>query len=184
MKLEKMNLESVKEGVENMKEGVRQGINSLWDSVSDGWQRLKQTSTNAVIRFDPTEGTNLPDKSQVDDDFYMPAQTWGMLGGDVYEDDKRLVVRVELPGMEKENFRIEIKDNALVISGEKQFEHEESEGRWRVLQCAYGSFNRVVALPSSVMTNKASATYKNGVLRVELPKVVAGKAKANTIKVN
>lgn len=177
MKLEQVSLETVKEG-------VKQGLNSLWDSVSDGWQRLKQTSTNALIRFDPTEGSNLPDKEMVDDDFYMPNQIWGMLGGDVFEDQKRLIVRVEIPGMAKEGIQVEVRDNALLISGEKQFVNEEGDGRWRVLQCAYGSFTRMVALPSAVVASKASASYENGVLRVELPKVTPGKVKPNMVKVN
>lgn len=176
MKLEQVSLETVKEG-------VKQGLNSLWDSVSDGWQRLKQTSTNALIRFEPTEGANLPEESEVDDDFYLPSQSWAMLGGDVFEDEMRLVVRIELPGMEKKNINVQIKDNALVISGEKVFQREESEGRYRVLQCAYGSFSRVVALPASVLPDAASASYKNGVLRIELPKVEPGNTKVNTIKV-
>ena len=177
-----MKLENVSLGT--MKEGVKQSLNSLWDSVADGWQRLKQTSTNALIRFEPTENTNLPEAENVDDDFYLPNQIWGMLGGDVFEDEKHLVVRVEVPGMEKEDIRIEVRDGALLISGEKRFEQEEGEGRWRVLQCAYGSFTRMVALPSAVVANKAKATYKNGVLRIELPKVTPGRVRSNTIKVN
>lgn len=170
--------------LDDVKEGVKQGFSSFWDSVADGWHRLKQSSTGALIRFEPTKSANLPDKVEVDDDFYMPSQAWGMLGGDVFEDEARLVVRVEAPGMEKKNFKIEVKDNALVIRGEKRFEREESEGRWRVLQCAYGRFSRVVSLPTLVIADEAKATYRNGVLRIELPKVNLGKPKISKIKIS
>lgn len=162
---------------------IKQGISSLWDSVADGWQRLRQSAAGALIRFQPTEQANLPEKSQVDDDFYLPSQGWAMLGGDVFEDETRLVVRIEAPGMDKENLDVEVKDNALVIRGEKRFERETTEGRWRVLQCAYGSFSRVVPLSVPVAAENASATYKNGVLRVELPKLQPGSPKTRTIKV-
>ena len=107
-----------------------------------------------------------------------------MLGGDVFEDDKRVVVRVEVPGMDKKDLDIEVQGDVLVVRGEKRFERESSEGRYRVLQCAYGSFRRVVPLPTPVLADKATAKYKDGVLRVELPKVNTGKPRKLTVKVD
>ena len=106
-----------------------------------------------------------------------------MLGGDVFEDDKRVVVRIEAPGMNKGDFDIQVLDDALVVRGEKRFEHESTEGRWRVLQCAYGSFLRTVPLPTAVESDKARATYRNGVLKVELPKSSPGKPSVTQIRV-
>lgn len=165
-------------------EDLKQGFSSLWDSVSDGWQRLRESATGALTRFKPAAGAKLPAKSEVDDDFYFPSDRWSMLGGDVFEDDKRLVVRLEVPGMEKEDFDLEVLDDALVVRGEKRFERESSEGRWRVLQCAYGSFRRVVPLPTRVVADQARAHYRNGVLRIELPKAVPGSPKPRMIKVD
>jgi HSP20 family protein len=106
-----------------------------------------------------------------------------MLGGDVFEDDRRLVVRIEIPGMSKRDFDIEVLDDVLVVRGEKRFESESGEGRWRVLQCAYGSFLRSVPLPAKVRSDQAKATYQDGVLRIELPKVEPGKPKRVTLTV-
>jgi len=165
-------------------ENIKQGFNSLWDSMAEGWQRLRQSAAGALIRFMPDEESNLPGKSEVDDDFYLPSQGWALLGGDVFEDDARLVVRVEIPGMRKDEFRIEVIDDALVVSGEKRFERESSEGRYRVLQCAYGSFRRIIPLPTRVLADQASARYVDGVLRIELPKASPGRPKSHTIDVN
>ena len=107
-----------------------------------------------------------------------------MLNGDLFEDESRLVVRLEVPGMSKEDICIEVSDEAVVISGEKRFESENSQGRWRVMQCAYGSFRRVVPLPTAVKTDEVRASYKNGVLRVDLPKAKPGQPKGTTIKVS
>jgi HSP20 family protein len=74
--------------------------------------------------------------------------------------------------------------DALVVRGEKRFEREESEGRWRVLQCAYGSFRRVVPLPAPVLADRAKASYRNGVLKIELPKAAPGKPQTLAIKVD
>lgn len=165
-------------------ENIKQGFNSLWDSMAEGWQRLRQSAAGALIRFMPGEQSNLPGKSEVDDDFYLPSQGWALLGGDVFEDDARLVIRVEIPGMRKDEFRIEVIDDALVVSGEKHFERESSEGRYRVLQCAYGSFRRIIPLPTQVLADQANARYADGVLRIELPKASPGRPKSHTINVN
>ena len=165
-------------------EGIKQGFTSLWESVADGWQRMRQSAAGALTRFRPTEQANVPAKAEVDDDFYLPSHGWSMLGGDVFEDERRLVVRLEVPGMDKDEFDIEVLDDALVVSGEKRFERERSEGRYRMLQCAYGTFRRVVPLPLPVLADHSKASYEKGVLKIELTKAKQGKPKVQTIKVN
>ena len=167
-----MNLESIKESV-----------GSFWDNVAEGWRHLTESASGALTRFRPGDESNLPKRSDVDDASYLPGRSWAMLGGDVFEDDDRLVVRLEVPGLDKEDIDIEVSDDALVIKGEKRFEQESTEGRWRVMQCAYGSFRRVVPLSAPVKADKAHAAYKDGVLRVELPKASPGKPKTISIKV-
>lgn len=167
-----MNLESFKDSV-----------SSLWDNLAEGWKHLTQSAAGALTRFRPGETTDLPARSDVDDAFYLPSRSWSMLGGDVFEDERRVVVRLEVPGMEKQDLTIEARDDALIISGEKRFERESTEGRWRVMQCAYGSFRRVVPLNVPVVADQASARYRNGVLRVELPKASPGVPQTITIPV-
>ncbi|MHB1075809.1 Hsp20/alpha crystallin family protein [Thiobacillus sp.] len=162
---------------------LKENVGALWDSLTEGGRHLWQSAAGALTRFKPGDKTDLPATDTVDDASWQPSQGWSMLGGDVFEDDNRLVVRLEIPGLEKDDLGIEIQDNALVVSGEKRFERQSTEGRWRVVQCAYGHFRRVVPLPVGVKADEASARYKNGVLRVELPKAVAGRQKAITISV-
>ncbi len=85
-------------------EGIKEGFNSLWESVADGWQRMPQSAAGALTKFKPGEHANVPAKRQVDDDFYLPTHGWSMLGGDMFEDERRLVVRLEVPGMDKGEF--------------------------------------------------------------------------------
>ena len=164
-------------------EEIKQGVSSFWDSVAEGWHRLREFASSAMTGFKPGTDSGLPAKREVDDEFYLPSQGWSMLGGDVFEDDKRVVVRLEVPGMDKKDLDIEVQGDVLIIRGEKIFERESSEGRYRVLQCAYGNFRRVLPLPTPVLADKATANYKDGVLRVELPKVNTGKPRKLTVKV-
>ncbi|WP_194721078.1 Hsp20/alpha crystallin family protein [Noviherbaspirillum malthae] len=163
---------------------LRQGLTSFWDSVAEGWQHLRRSASSALTGFKPGSNTNMPQKTQVDDAFYIPSGTWSMLGGDLFEDENRVVVRLEVPGMDKNDLDIGVQDGALVVHGEKRFEQENTEGRYRVLQCAYGSFRRVVPLPVAVLADRAQATYRNGVLRVELPKAEHEMPRKTAIRVD
>lgn len=165
-------------------EDIKQGFNSFWDTLSDGWQHLRHSASTALTGFRSSESTNLPGRQQVDDMFYMPAGGWAMLGGNVFEDDKRIVVHLEMPGLEKDDLDIEVQEGNLVVRGEKRFEREQTEGRYRVLQCAYGSFRRAVPLHASVIPDQAQANYRNGVLRVELPKAEVSKPHKVNIRVD
>jgi HSP20 family protein len=163
---------------------IRHGVGALWDTVADGWDRLRQTTAGALTRYRPADQASLPMADEVDDASYVPNGSWAMLGGDVFEDDRRIVVRLEAPGMNKGDFEIQVQGDALVVRGEKRFERERTAGRWRVLQCAYGSFLRVVPLPSAVRDAESRASYRNGVLKVELTKLKPGKPAATQITVH
>lgn len=164
-------------------DALKENLGSLWENMAEGWRHLRQSAAGALTRFNPGEKTNMPAPAEVDDGAYLPTMGWSMLGGDLFEDDERLVIRLEVPGMDKENLDIQIHDDSLVVTGEKRFERETSEGRWRVMQRAYGSFRRAVPLRVPVKAEQAQASYKDGVLRVELPKLKPGAPKVVSIDV-
>lgn len=170
--------------IDDIKQGLTQGLTTFWGSVAEGWQHLRQSASSALTRFKPRDNTNLPARKDVDDLFFIPSGTWSMLGGNLFEDDQRVVVQLEVPGIDKDELDIEVQGDTLFISGEKRFDRESTEGRYRVLQCAYGSFKRAVALPVPVVTDQAKASYRNGVLRVELPKSNIGAPRKLNIKVD
>jgi len=149
---------------------IRENMESWWDNLAEGWRQLWKSSANALTRFKVGEQTNMPEAHEVDD-VGLPRPNWSILGGDLFEDDSRLVVRLEIPGLDKDDLHLEVLEDSLVVSGEKRFERETTDGQWRVMQRAYGAFRRVVPLPARVQGDAASASYRNGVLRVELPKL-------------
>lgn len=149
---------------------VKNGLNNAWESVADGWRRLRESATGALTHFKPEEKSALPAQRQADDGQYFPSVSWAMLAGNVFEDGKKVVVCLEIPGMDKDSLSIESSERELVVSVEKRFQRERSEGRYQTFQCAYGSFRRVVSLPAAVIAEQAKAEYRDGVLRIELPK--------------
>ena len=162
---------------------IRHGVGSLWESVTEGWERLRHSAAGALTRYRPGDKADLPPRDEIDDVSYAPSASWAMLGGDVFEDEKRIIVRLEAPGMNKGDFDIQVVNDALVVRGVKRFERESTTGRWRVLQCAYGSFLRTVPLPADVRSDRSRATYRKGVLRIELPKATPGKSSVTHVRV-
>jgi len=147
---------------------LKQGMEDIWGSVAEGWQRLHQQAEGALTRFKSQESKRSVGEPQDDQDWY-PAR-WSLMTGDVYEDAHKVLVRLETPGLKKDDLQIDVEGDRLIVRGEKRFEKESDVGRYRVLQCAYGSFVREVHLPSHVKGDEARASYVDGVLRVELPK--------------
>jgi HSP20 family protein len=96
---------------------------------------------------------------------------WGVLAAEVYDNDDSIAVRLEVPGMNREDFELQVLENILVVRGEKQARRERTEGQYRISECAYGRFERAIPLPAAVDAGKASASYRRGVLHVELPRL-------------
>jgi HSP20 family protein len=90
--------------------------------------------------------------------------------GEVFEDPERVVIRVEAPGMDAKDFEIEAVPGMLRLRGEKRSAREAGDGAWRLAECAYGSFERSFRLPAEASPDQARASYRRGILRIELPK--------------
>jgi HSP20 family protein len=89
---------------------------------------------------------------------------------DVVETDDHLVLRADLPGLDRDDVNLEVKDGALTISGERKAEHEErTDGFYRV-ERAFGGFSRSMSLPEHVDAERITANFENGVLEVRIPK--------------
>jgi len=96
---------------------------------------------------------------------------------DVVERDGEILVSAELPGLEEKDIAVEVHGNVLSLKGEKKSEHDERKAGWHWSERTYGSFRRMVELPVEVEADKASASFKNGVLTITLPKAESAKVR-------
>jgi HSP20 family protein len=126
------------------------------------------------------------------DDFLAPIEAPALAAGqdggvwpsvDVDETDKAYKVTAELPGMEQKDVEVTLRDNALIISGEKRREHKEENGGRTYAERSFGRFMRSIPLDTEVDADKVQAKFKNGILAVELPKNPAAKDKTRRIEV-
>ena len=87
------------------------------------------------------------------------------------ESDKTYLISIDLPGMDKKDIKLEVKDNCLVVSSEKQYEKEENEGNWMRREYGYASFQRMFQLPENADPEHIDASMKNGVLKIKVGKI-------------
>jgi HSP20 family protein len=120
-----------------------------------------------------------------DDAFTRPLSLrdgWSAPAIDMYQTDDEVVVRAALPGIKPGDVQINITGDVLHIKGEMKHEEEKKEKAWHMREQRWGAFERSIALPIDVVTDKARAEFENGVLTVTLPKAEEVKPKTISIK--
>jgi len=96
---------------------------------------------------------------------------------DIYENKDHIVLEAELPGMKRDDFELSVENNVITLRGERQFEKKDDADNYHRVERSYGSFTRSFTLPQTVSADGATAEYRNGVLRVTLPKREETKAR-------
>jgi HSP20 family protein len=125
------------------------------------------------------------------DDFLAPGEQRSFAGGgatlwpsvDIAETDMAYLVSAELPGIDQADVEINLRDNALVISGEKRQETRDANGARSYTERTFGRFERILPLPDEVDADHVEATFKNGVLSITLPKDAKAQDKARRIEI-
>ena len=100
---------------------------------------------------------------------------------DLYEKDDHFVIKAELPGVNKKDIAIDLKDRVLTLSGERSHENEVKEENYYRKERSYGKFQRAFTLPADVDSDKIKAEFKDGLLQIEVPKPEGHKPKRVTI---
>lgn len=159
---------------------IREGISKAWDSVTEGWRELRELAGDALTRFQPS--TSRDAVETVDDRIAARASRWGLLAAEVTDDDDTIHVMLEVPGLDADDFELEVHDNVLVVRGEKRVSREETQGRYHVMERAYGVFERAIRLPASVEDEGAKAKYRAGVLTITLRKSRSERTRRITVE--
>jgi HSP20 family protein len=160
---------------------LREGLERTWDSVAEGWNHLRSRASQALTRFQPSyrEGG----LETADEQFLQHSARWGVLAAEVQESGDAVHISLEAPGMSADAFDIQIHNgNVAVIRGEKRVRREQKEGRYHIMECAYGRFERAIPLPAEVDESRAKARYRDGVLHLSLPKSAAAVARRIEVK--
>lgn len=132
-------------------------------------ERMDKLFEDSLTRFRAPEEETVPT-------FWSPAV-------DIYETDENIVLKAELPGIERKEVSVEVKDNTLILKGERKREKEVTEENYHRIERSYGSFMRSFTIPVSVRQEQVKAKFKDGVLEVTLPKAEVSKPKQVKVEV-
>src|SRR5271167_3782549 len=103
---------------------------------------------------------------------------------DIYEDEHKILLKLEVPGMKQEDLDVRIENNLLTVRGERKFEKEEKEENFHRIERRYGTFYRAFTLPTTIDSENVKAEYDSGVLKLELNKRAEAKPKQVKIGVS
>lgn len=120
---------------------LQERMNRLFEDVNRGWRSDEPASTTT----------------------WSPAV-------DIFETESEIVVKAELPGVDKNSISLNLERNVLTLRGERRFEKETKEENYHRIERSYGSFSRSFSIPATVEEDKIRAEYKDGVLKISLPK--------------
>jgi HSP20 family protein len=143
-----------------------------------------------LIKFSPF-GRSIGFRNHMDsiiNEFFHPAvcidESKGSLWNpivDVYENDESIVVKAEVPGVDKKDISVDIDNGVLTVKGERKHEEEVKEDRYYRKERVYGKFQRTFRLPEGTDYDKINADFKDGILTVTVPKVEEKKPKQISI---
>ena len=102
---------------------------------------------------------------------------------DIYEDEHKIMLKIEAPGMKESDFEVQVENSVLIVRGERKFEKDEKEENFHRIERRYGSFQRSFTLPNTVNPENVKATYDAGILKVELEKRAEARPKQIKVQV-
>ena len=144
----------------------------------DPFKEMEETQ-NRLARFFGLTPARLPNGDRES----MTITEWAP-SVDIIEDDKEWLVKADLPEVKKEDVKVTVENGVLTITGERKFEKEEKDKKYHRIERSYGNFLRSFTLPDAADGSKVNAEFKDGVLKVHLPKSEKAKPKAVEVKVS
>jgi HSP20 family protein len=143
---------------------LERGISRAWESLTEGWREVLTRSSGTFAQQGKEEGNEESNKT-------FP--TWALLAGECWETAQSVIVRIELPGMRKEDIHVLVDHGRLRIRGIKRSSGEDEPRFYHLMERAFGSFERSVPLPPNIDAEHAEVAYEEGVITVILPKTEA-----------
>lgn len=141
----------------------------------DPFREMEEIQNRLAKYFGPTRLTDTKEEP-------MMLREWTP-SVDIIEDEKEWLIKADLPEVKKEDVKVSVENGALSITGERKLEKEEKDKKYHRVERAYGKFVRTFTLPEGADGNKVAADFKDGVLKVHLPKSEQAKGKAIDVKV-
>jgi HSP20 family protein len=143
---------------------MERGFLRAWRGLAEGWREVLSRSSGALTHF--VRAAKEERGNAAEQDF----PRWGLLASESWETAQSVIVRLEMPGMTKEDIDVSIHKGSLWIRGEKRSGGDDQARSYRLMERAFGRFERSIPLPGNIDAAKAEVSYLNGVVTVIVPK--------------
>lgn len=150
--------------IRKLRSELERGIARAWEGLAEGWREVQTRSSGALTPFVRAA------KHGSGDEANKNFPTWALLAGECWETAQSVIVRIELPGMRKEDIDISIDRGRLQIRGDKRASGEDEARYYHLMERAFGRFERSIPLPPNIDAGHAEVSYQDGVITVILPK--------------
>ena len=148
----------------NLRLRIEQRVVRAYESLTEGWRELLSRSSGALTHFDASAKSK--EEAEASQDF----PRWSLLAAETWETAQSVIIRMEMPGMRKEDIDISIHGNLLRIRGEKRSGNDSQDRLYQLTERAYGRFERTIPIPHSIDEARVEVAYQDGVITVILPK--------------
>jgi HSP20 family protein len=154
----------MKDPTKHLRQGLKKGISRTREGITDGWRELFARSNRALTHF------ARPGAPGHADDAKAELPRWSLLACEVWETAHAVIVRVEVPGLKREDIDVSLERRLLRIRGEKRSIDGPRVGAYHLMERAFGHFERTIDLPADVEPIDAEVTYEDGIVRIIVPK--------------
>lgn len=148
----------------NLRLRIGQRLVRSYESLTEGWCELLSRCSGALTHFDASAKSNEETNAPQD------VPRWSLLAAETWETHQSVIIRVEIPGVRKEDIDISIHGNLLRIRGDKRAGGDQHARLYRLMERAYGRFERTIPIPHKFDAARAEVSYQDGVVTVILPK--------------
>jgi HSP20 family protein len=138
-------------------------IARAWVGITEGWRELLNRNSAALTHF---MRASKDSSGQGASNF----PRWGLVSAETWETAASVIVRIEIPGMKKEDLEITFHASTLRLRGEKRAGNDQRDGTYHLMERAYGRFERVIPLPRNIDSACAETSYRDGIVTVIFPK--------------
>jgi HSP20 family protein len=154
--------------LKKLRSELERSVSRAWDGLTEGWRDVITRSSEALTSYADVAKRKVGDKSR------PRFPQWAVLAGECWETAQSVIVRLELPGMRKEDIHVSVHRGRLQIRGEKKSSDREELRHYHLMERAFGRFERSIPLPENIDAARAEVSYLDGVVIVILPKTEAG----------
>jgi HSP20 family protein len=154
----------MKDPIKRIRTELEKGIARAWEGMTEGWRELLTRSNGALTHF------ARPYRKGRAGSAVVRFPQWALLAGEAWETAHAVIVRVELPGLKREDIDVSIRRNGLRVRGERYSQGEAQKRTYHLMERAFGRFERTIALPNNINPANAEVEYQDGVLTVIVPK--------------